>query len=154
VGIEELVDLGDDVVLPHARLELLVNEVIGAVDHGGGAVEQRDLVGRLDLARLQHDLLSVLHFQAGLLQFEHHRRLDDVDADRHVGDAGLLDQRGKLLRVALHQPEGGMHGAAQPDEAGLAVLRQKPGRVELMVDGGGAEVPQDRLAGAGQQRPA
>ena len=58
-AIEELVDLGDDVVLAHARLQLLVDQVIGAVDHGGGAVQERDLVGRLDLARLQHDLLAV-----------------------------------------------------------------------------------------------
>ena len=82
--VEELVDLGDDVVLAHAGLELLVDEVIGAVDHRGGAVEQRDLVGRLDLARLQHGLLAVGDLEAGLLQFEHHRRLDDVDADRHL----------------------------------------------------------------------
>ncbi len=89
VAVEELVDLGDDVVLAHAGLELLVDQVIGAVDHGGGAVEQRDLVDDLDLARLQHHLLAVVDLEAGLLQFEHHRRLDDVDADRHVGDAGF-----------------------------------------------------------------
>ena len=59
VAIEELVHLGDDVVLAHAGLELLVDQVIGAVDHGGGAVEQRDLVGAFDLARLQHHLLAV-----------------------------------------------------------------------------------------------
>ena len=87
--VEELVDLGDDVVLAHAGLELLVDQMIGAVDHRGGAVEQRDLVADLDLARLQHDLLAVGDLEPGLLQFEHHRRLDDVDADRHVGDAGL-----------------------------------------------------------------
>ena len=39
VAIQELVDHGDDVVLAHAGLELLVDEVIGAVDHGGGAVQ-------------------------------------------------------------------------------------------------------------------
>ena len=60
VGVEELVDLGDDVVLAHARPQLLVDQVIGAVDHRGGAVEQRDLVGRFDLARLQHHLLAVV----------------------------------------------------------------------------------------------
>ena len=90
----------------------------------------------------------------GLLQLEHHRRLDDVDADRHLGDAGSLDERGDLLGVALHQAEGGIDGAAQADEAGLAVLRLEPGRVELVVHGGRAEVPQDRLAVAGEQRPA
>ena len=64
VAIKELVDLGDDVVLAHARLELLVDQVIGAIDHGGGAIEQRDLVDVLDLARLQHDLLAVGDLEA------------------------------------------------------------------------------------------
>ena len=154
VLVEELVHVGDDVVLAHARLELLVNEVIGAVHHGGGAVEQRDLVGAFDLTRLQHDLLAVVHLQARLLQLEQHRRLDDVDADRHVGDAGLADQRSDLLGVALHQPERRIDGTAQPDQAGLAVLRRKPGRVELVVHGRRAEIPQDRLAAAREQRPA
>ena len=43
--IEELVDLGDDVVLAHAGFQMLVDQVIGAVDDRGRAVEQRDLVG-------------------------------------------------------------------------------------------------------------
>src|SRR6266850_4509619 len=55
--------------------------------------------------------------------------------------------------MALHQPEGGIDGAAQPDEPCLAVLRQEPGRVELVVDGSRAEIPQDRLTGAREQRP-
>ena len=72
----------------------------------------------------------------------------------HLVDAGLLDQRGDFLGVALHQPERRIDGAAQADEPGLAVLRLEPGRVELVVDGGRAEIPQDRVAVAGQQRPA
>ena len=122
VLIKKLIHVGDDVVLAHARLELLVDEVVGAVDHGGGTVEQRDLVDVLELARLQHDLLAVLDLEPGLLELEQHRRLDDVDADRHGVDAGLLDQRGDLLGVALHQPKGRIDGAAQPDQPGLAVL--------------------------------
>ena len=95
-----------------------MDQVIGAVDHRGGAVEQRDLVGAFDLARFQHHLLAVRDLQPGLLQLEQHRRLDDVDADRHVGDAGFAEDRGDLLGVALHQAERGIHGAAQADEAG------------------------------------
>ena len=71
----------------------------------GGAVQQRDLVGGLDLARLQHHLLAVGDLEAGLLQFEHHRRLDDVDADRHVDHSGLADQRGDLAGMLGHQSE-------------------------------------------------
>ena len=132
-----------------------MDQVIGAVDHRGGAVEQRDLVGRFDLARFQHGLLAVGDLQPGLLQFEHHRRLDDVDADRHLFEAGFLDQRRDLLGVALHQAEGGIDRAAQADQAGLAVLRLEPGRVELVVHRRRAEIPQDRIvAGARDQRPA
>ena len=112
VPVQEFVNLGDDVVLANARFELLVDQVVGAVHHGGGAVEQRDLIDVLELARLEHHLLAVFDLQPRFLQFEHHRRLDDVDADRHFVGAGLLDQRGDLLGVPLHQPEGGIYGAA------------------------------------------
>jgi len=57
------------------------------------------------LARFQHGLLAVGDLEPRLLQFEHHRRLDDVDADRHVGNTRFADERGDLLRVTLHQPE-------------------------------------------------
>ena len=73
----------------------------------------------LDLARLQHHLLAVLDLQAGLLQFEHHRRLDDVDADRHVADAGFADQRGDLLGVPLHQTECGATVPRRPTSPAL-----------------------------------
>ena len=52
VAIEEVVDHGDDVILAYAWPQFLVNEVIGAVDHAGGVVQQRDFVLRLDFARL------------------------------------------------------------------------------------------------------
>src|SRR5262249_11029363 len=47
----------------------------------------------------------------------------------------------------------GIDRAAQADESGPAVLRQKPGRVELVMHGRRAEVPQDRLAGTREQCP-
>ena len=94
-------------------------------------------------------------FNPGFLQFEHHRRLDQVDADRHVADAGLAQERSDLLGVPLHQAEGRRHGAAHADQAGLAILRLEPRRIKLVMHGRGAEVPQDRIvAGAGQQREA
>ena len=65
-----------------------------------------------------------------------------------------LMQRGDFLGVALHQAERRIDGAAQADQAGLAVLRLEPGRVELVMHGRRAEIPQDRIAGAGEQRPA
>ena len=90
--IEEFIHFADDIVLAHARLEFFVDEMIGAVDHGGGAVEQGDFVDIFELARLEHHLLPVLDLEPRLLQLEHHRRLDDVDADRHFVHARLLEQ--------------------------------------------------------------
>ena len=144
----------DDVVLAHAGLELLVDQLVGAVDHRRGAIEQRDLVGRFQFARLQHHLLAVGDFQSRLLQFEHHRRLDDVDADRHLGDAGGFQERSHLLGVMLHQAEGRIDGAAQADKAGFAVLRLEPRRIEPVMDGGRAEIPKDRVLAADEQHPA
>ena len=89
---------GDDVVLPDAGLERLGDVEVDAVDHGRRHVEQHQLVDALDLARLQHGLLRVAHVDAELLQLEHHRHLDDVDAERHVGDALFDQQRLDLAR--------------------------------------------------------
>ena len=53
---------------------------------------------RLDLARVEHELLGVDHGQALALHLEEERRLDDVHADRQVGDAGLDEQCLDLAR--------------------------------------------------------
>ncbi len=82
--VEELIDAGDDVVFPDARLQILVDQLVDAIDHGCGLVEEHDLIDAFDLARVEHDLLAVDQLQADLLEFEPHPGLDDVDADRHV----------------------------------------------------------------------
>ena len=69
--------------------------------------------------------------------------------------AGLLDEGGDLLGVLRHQAERGADRAAQAEQAGLAVLGLEPRRIEPVVHGGRAEVPEDRIGAAlGQQRPA
>ena len=132
--VEHLVRLGDDVVLADARLQLLVDHVIGAVDHGRGLVQQHDLVDVLDLARVEHDLLAVDDLHAGLLQLEEHRRLGEVDADRHVGDAGVAQERHDLVRVALHQADRRRHRAAHAEHARRA---RCPARASRNRGGGG-----------------
>ncbi len=89
--IEELVDLGDDVVFAHARPQHFIDDVVGTIDHCGRAIEKCDFVGRFDFTRAQHDLLAVFDLDPGLLELEHHWRLNDVDADRHFGDACRLE---------------------------------------------------------------
>jgi len=43
-------------------------------------------------------LLAVADVEPDALQLEQHRRLDEIDADRLIGDAGLLEDRLDLLR--------------------------------------------------------
>ena len=129
-------------------------QLVGAVDHRAGRVEQRDLVDRLDLARIEHDLLAVADRDALVGQRGQHRRLGDVHADRHVGDALGTQDRGDLARPRPEQ--AGVRGdrAAQADHAGVDVLLAQPRAVEPVVLGGRAEVPDVGVAAAGQQRVA
>ena len=82
--VEPLGGQRHDLVLAHARLERLEDVLVDAVAHGRGHVEQDQLVGALDHARLEHHLLAVAHLDAFLLEREQERRLDHVDAERHV----------------------------------------------------------------------
>ena len=66
-----------------------------------------------------------------------------------------LMMRGDLPACCAISPKDGLDGAAQAEQAGLAVLGLQPGRIEPVVHGGRAEVPEDRIGAAlGQQRPA
>src|SRR5690348_15315073 len=56
--------------------------------------------------------------------------------------------------MTFHQAESGIDGPAQTDEASLAVLRLEPGRIELVVDCGRAEVPKNRIAATREEDPA
>ena len=83
-----------------------------------------------------------------------HRRLDDVDADRHVGDALGPEDVADLAGGGAEQ--AGVRGdrAAQADHPGVDVLRAQPRAVEPVVLGRRAEVPDVRVAAARQQRVA
>jgi hypothetical protein len=61
---------------------------------------------RLDAARVEHQLLRVDDRQALPLHLEEERRLDDVDPDRLVGDAGVGEQPPDLGDRLRHQPDG------------------------------------------------
>ena len=87
--IEPLVRQCDDLVLPNTRLERVDDVLVDPVDHRRGLVQQHDLVLRLDHPGIQHVLLGVGDLEALPLHLEEEGRLDDVDADRGVGDARL-----------------------------------------------------------------
>ena len=151
---QELRDVRDELALADARLQLLGDQLVGAVDHRAGRVQQRDLVDRLDLAGVEHRLLAVADEDALVLERREHRRLDDVDADRHVGDALGPEDLGDLASGAGEEAGIRRDGAAQPDHPAPDVLGRQPRAVEAMVLGRRAEVPEVRLAAPRQQREA
>jgi hypothetical protein len=52
-------------------------------------------------------------------QLEHQRRLDDVDAERHVAHAFLVEQRLDLARRIAEELAIAAHGTAQPSRPAL-----------------------------------
>ena len=88
--IQLLVGNRHQLVLTDPGLERLEDRLIDAVHHRRGHVQKHDLVLRLDLARVQHRLLTVHHLDAALLQRKDHRQLGDVDAQRLARHTMLL----------------------------------------------------------------
>src|SRR5215470_2926368 len=152
--VEALGGQADDLVFARAGLERLEDVLVDAVDHRGGHVEQGQLVLALEHPRLEHHLLAVAYLDARLLQREEERRLDQVDAERHPGDAFGFQDVAKLDGRLLEEP--GLRGdrATHADHARERLARRDLRRVEAMVPRGGAEVPDPGLAVAGQQAPA
>ncbi len=124
--VEHLADQADALVLPHARAQEPVQRLVGRVDHRARLGQQRDLVGRLDPAGLQEDLLAVDHLDAGRAQRAQDRHLDDVDADRLAGQA-VLGQLGRdLAGDLLGDARVGVERAAQCGDAGPRPIRCRP----------------------------
>ena len=128
--------------------------LVRAVDHRAGRVEQHDLVDRLDLAGVEHDLLGVHDGDPLGLERRDHRRLDDVDAERHVEHALGLQDLADLAGRPPEQAGVGRHGAAQADHPGVDVVLGQPRAVQSMVLGRGPEVPDVRAAAARLERVA
>ena len=144
-------DVGHQLALADPRLELLGDQLVGAVDHRARGVEQDDLVDRLDLARVEHDLLRVADGHALGLERGEHRRLDDVHAERHVDGALGAEDLADLAGGPTEQAGIRCDGAAQPDHPGVDVLRAQPRAVEAMVLRGRAEVPDVRVTAPRQE---
>ncbi len=150
--LEQVVrDIRDELVLADTRLELFRDQLVRPIDHRAGDVEQGDLVGRLDLAGVEQHLLAVTDRDALLGQGRQHRRLGDVDADRHVRHA-LRAKDGRDLASGRPEQSGvGGHRATKPDHPGVDVLLAQPWAVQPVVLRRRAEVPDVRVAAAGQQ---
>ena len=135
-------------------LERLEDVLVDAVAHRRRHVEQDELVGALDHARLEHDLLAVADLDAQLLEREEEGRLDHVDAERHARHA-LAGQDGlDLPRGRLEEPGLGRDRATHAHHAGQALVRRQLRRGEPVVPRRRAEVPHPGLAVAGEEAPA
>ena len=148
---EQAVGVGDDLVLAHPGAQRAIDLLVHGVDHGGGVVEERDLVDRLDLARLEYHARAVGDVDARALQRLQRDHVGDVDPQRLARDAVL----GHLVRDAGAQCVGDpglhRHRAAHRRHPGAEALGGQPRREQLVVARGRAEVPQDRIALARKQ---
>ncbi len=151
--VEDLVDEPDALVLAHPRLHGDVQLLVGGIDHRAGGVEQRALVLRLDHPALLHEVLAVDHLHAAPLEREQHLRLDHVDAQRLPQQVVRAELGHDLVGDVVRAAGAGRHDAAHGRDAGVRAPLE-PRVVELVVAGRGAEVPQDRLLAADQQREA
>jgi hypothetical protein len=151
---QEVRHVGDELALADARLELLGDQLVGAVHHRAGRVEQHDLVDRLDLAGVEHHLLGVEHRDPLGLERRNHRRLGDVDAERHVEHALGLQDLADLAGGPPEQAGVRSHRATQPDHPGVDVVLRQPRAVQAVMLGGRAEVPDVGAAAARLERVA
>ncbi len=146
--------VGDDLVLTNARAQRLVDLLVDRVDDRGRMVEQRDLVLGLELARLHQHRLGVGGRDVATLQREQRLHVGQVDTQR-LGLKPVLPQ--DLVDMAGQQVgNAGLlgHRAAHRRHAGAPARLRQPRRVELVVLGRRAEVPQNRVADPRQQRAA
>jgi hypothetical protein len=147
--VQDLAHQAHALVLADAGTEELVQLLVRRVDHRARLREQADLVAGLDAAGLQEDLLAVHDGEPFGLQRRQDRHLDDVDAERRVGHTVLAQHGGDLLGHVGGDARVRVERAAQRGDPGPGPLGAvEPGVVELVVPGGGAEVPHHRLAPA------
>ena len=145
--------LGDDLVLGDPGAERPVDLVVHGVDDRRGVIEQGELVLGLELARVQHHGLRVGQVDAGALSA---RSVVMSGTSRPSGSpwspssrSSCEDQRRQVVR----DPGLVGHRAAHRRHPGTPVLLGQPRAVQLVMAGGRAEVPEDRIvrrAGAGR----
>ena len=144
----------DDLALAHARAEHAVDLLVGRVDDPRRLVEQRELVGALDLARLEHHRLRVGDLEPLALEREQRRHVGHVHPDRLAVEPALVQLLQDHLRERVGHPGRVGHRAAHRRNPGPPARLGQPRAVQLVVARGGAEVPQDRVLLAEHEREA
>ena len=120
----------------------------------GRHVEQRDLVGAFELARIEHDLLPVAHIKPTACNSKSIAGSTTSTPTGMSATPCSSQDRFDLLARPAHQPDLGINRAAQAEHPGVAIMLRQPGREQPMMLGGRAEIPEMRLAVAGEQRVA
>ena len=144
----------DDLVLVHPGTEHPVDLVVDRVDEARRLVEQRDLVRRLDRAGLEENPRAVRDAEPGALQRLQGDEIRHVDAERLVVEPQLAQLVGDLRGEPVGDARLDGHRAPHRRDAGAEALLGKPGREHLVVAGGGAEVPEDRVGAPREQGEA
>jgi len=149
---QQLMRARDDLVLVDAGAQHPVDLLVDGVDEAGRLVEQRDLLGGLDLACLEDDARPVGDVHARALQRLQGDEVRHVYAERLAREIALP----QLVRDSLGKPIGDprldRHRPPHRRDAGAEVLRREPGCEQLVMACRGPEVPEDRVVPARQQR--
>ncbi len=104
-------------VLAHPRLHGAVQLVISGVNHHGRRIEQRNLILRLDDARIRHELLAVHYRDSFSLQCKEDRRLDNVDSQRFLVQPALLELNFYFSSDVFRAAHLRRHGAAKQGDS-------------------------------------
>ena len=145
----------DDLALAHARAEHPVDRLVGRVDDPGRLVEQRELVGALDLARVEHHRLRVGDLEALALQREQRRHVGHVHPDAARASRPRSWSSVQIISASASGHAGRVgHRAAHRRHPGAPDRLRQPRAVELVVPRGRAEVPEDRVVVAEHEREA
>ena len=143
-----------DLVLAHARPQHAVDVLVDRVHDRRRVLEQRDLVRGLERTRAHHHGLRVGRLDALAVQREERLHVGQVDAQRLAGEPALRELAVDASGERIGHARLARHRAAHRRDARLPARLRQPRRVQLVVLGGRAEVPQHRVALARQQHAA
>ena len=152
---EGLGDLRHQLALADPRLEPLADELVGAIDHGAGHVQQHDLVGGLHLAGVEHGLLAVAD---GDVARPPARRASAARRCRRRAACRPRPRRGGCRAISLAAPVNRPASGATAPRSPIIPPRMfsggSHGQYRRWCLAARAEVPQVRLAAAGEEREA
>jgi len=151
---QELLRPRDDLVLVHAGTEHPVDLLVDRIDDPAGVIEQRHLVDALELPRLEHHARAVGDMEAGPAESLDAHEVGHVDPERLALEPALAQLVGDRRGESVGDPRLGRHRTPHRRDPRPEVLGREPRRVQLVMPGGRAEIPEDRIVAPHEQHPA